>query len=254
MFRWAAAEERLPSSVYLELKTVPGLRQGKTEARETVRVKPANLEHVQATLPHMPTPVQGMVRFQLATGCRPAEACLLRAVDLDMSNPACWVYRPGSDQGDHGEHKTAHHGHDRLILIGPRAQEIIRDFLKTDLHGYLFCPKDATRERNEKVRARRKTPLWPSHQRQHQRKRSPRRAPGERYTVRAYARAIARACRKAKVPEWGPNRLRHSRATELRQFGLDMVKTILGHTKVETTQLYAEKDLASAMELISKIG
>src|SRR5206468_1194089 len=111
--------------------------------------------------------------------------CLLRAIDLDMSNPACWVYRPGSDQGPHGEHKTAHHGHDRAILIGPRAQELIRGYLKTDLHGYLFCPKDATRERNLKVRARRKSAVsrWDLRR---QRKRNPRRTPGDRYTVRVY--------------------------------------------------------------------
>src|SRR5262249_25934701 len=204
----------------------------------------------------MPTTVQGMVKFQLLTGCRPTEACLLRAIDLDRSNPACWVYRPGSDRGAHGEHKTAHHGHDRAILIGPRAQELIKSFLTTDLSAYVFCPKDATRERNEKQRAKRKTPLWPSHFRMQawKRKQNPRRAPGTHYTARVYARAVARACRKAGVPEWGPNRLRHSRATELRSYGLDMVKTILGHSKVETSQIYAEKDLAAATELMSKIG
>ena len=53
---------------------------------------------------------------------------------------------------------------------------------------------------------------------------------------------------------WHPNQLRHTRATELRRYGLDLAKTILGHTKVETTQIYAEKDLAAAMELIAKIG
>ena len=52
----------------------------------------------------------------------------------------------------------------------------------------------------------------------------------------------------------GQNRLRHSRATELRGFGLDMVKTILGHSKVETGQVYAEKDMLAAMKLVSKIG
>jgi site-specific recombinase XerD len=56
------------------------------------------------------------------------------------------------------------------------------------------------------------------------------------------------------VPEWGPNRLRHSRATELWDYGLDLVKTILGHSKVETSQVYAEKDMLAAMELVSKIG
>jgi integrase len=256
MFRWAGAEELLPVTVYQNLQAVPGLRRGKSEARETARVKPADPEHVKAALHHMPRPVQGMVRFQMLTGCRPTEACLLRAMDLDMSNPSCWIYRPGSDQGAHGEHKTAHHGHDRLILIGPRAQEIIRPFLTTNLSAYLFCPQEATRERNEKRRASRQTPLYPSHVRLQvqKRKQRPRRAPGQHYTARTYARAIARACRKAGVPEWGPNRLRHSRATELRSHGLDMVKTILGHSKVETSQVYAEKDIQAAMELVSRIG
>jgi integrase len=256
MFKWAAGEEQIPIGVYHALQAVEGLRRGKTGARETKRVKPVDPSHVEAALPHMPTPVQGMVRFQQFTGCRPTEACLLRALDLDMSNPNCWVYRPGSDQGEHGTHKTAHHGHDRIILIGPRAQEVIRPFLKPDLTAYLFCPKDATRERNEKRRAKRQTPLYPAHVRLQvrKRKRRPRRAPGDRYTARVYARAIARACRKAGVPEWGPNRLRHSRATELRGYGLDMVKTILGHSKVETSQVYAEKDMLAAMELVAKIG
>jgi integrase len=126
-------------------------------------VKPANPDHVEAALLHMPRPVQVMVRFQLLTGCRPSEACLVRALDLDMSNPKCWVYRQGSDHGAHGEHKTAHHGRDRVILIGPRAQEMLLPYLTTDLTAYLFCSKDATRERNEKQRAKRQTPLYPSH-------------------------------------------------------------------------------------------
>ena len=33
----------------------------------------------------------------------------------------------------------------------------------------------------------------------------------------------------------------------MRPHGLDVTKTILGHSKVETTQIYAEKDLAAAM-------
>jgi integrase len=256
MFRWAASEELLPVSIYQNLQAVPGLRRGKTSAKETARVKPVQIDHVEAALPHMPAPVQGMVRLQQLTGCRPTEACLMRALDLDMSNPNCWVYRPGSDQGEHGTHKTAHHGHDRIILIGPKAQEVIRPYLTTDLTAYLFRPKEATNERNAKRRANRQTPLYPSHVR-HQaskRKRRPRRAPGDHYTARVYARAIMRACRKAGVPEWGPNRLRHSRATELRGYGLDMVKTILGHSKVETSQVYAEKDMQAAMELVARIG
>jgi hypothetical protein len=31
-------------------------------------------------------------------------------------------------------------------------------------------------------------------------------------------------------------------------------KTVLGHSKVETTLIYAEKDVLAAMELMSRIG
>ena len=157
-FAGPPANSCCPGASTRSSKSVAGLRRGKTEARETARVKPASPDHVEAALPFMPNAVRGLVRFQQLTGCRPAEACLLRAIDLDMTNPTCWVYRPGSDQGPNGEHKTAHHGHDRLILIGPKSQELVRAYLKTDLNAYLFCPKDARAERNEKVRARRSSP------------------------------------------------------------------------------------------------
>jgi hypothetical protein len=41
------------------------------------------------------------------------EVCRLRGMDLEASGPV-WVYRPGSDRGAEGDHKTAHHGHERL--------------------------------------------------------------------------------------------------------------------------------------------
>ncbi len=292
IFRWAASEQLLPVTVDEALRTVEALRRGRTEARETKRVKPVPPEQVEATLPHLPVLVRVMVQLQRLTGCRPDEVCRLRPLDLDMSNPACWVYRPGSDQGEHGQHKTAHHDHERLILIGPRAQEVLRPYLGTKLDAYCFSPVEAERQRSQDRRAARRTPLTPSQEARKpkaRRKRSPR----ERYPVTSYRNAIYRACDRAfPLPErlgprvkedgkregraawwarltteereevrawrrehrWHPNRLRHSRATELRPFGLDVVKTILGHSKVETSQIYSEKDLRAAMELVEKIG
>ena len=49
------------------------------------------------------------------------------------------------------------------------------------------------------------------------------------------------------MPHWTPNQLRHTKATELRkQLGLDVAGAVLGHSKLETTQIYAERaqDLA----------
>ncbi len=163
MFRWAAGEELLPVAVYESLRAVPGLRAGKSAARETARVRPVPAADIEAALPHMPPAVRAMVRFQLLTGCRPAEACLLRSRDLDRSEPSCWGYRPGSDQGPHGAHKTAHRGHDRLILVGPRAQEILAPFLGVAADAYCFSPTRSEQERHAARRVRRRVKLWPSH-------------------------------------------------------------------------------------------
>jgi site-specific recombinase XerD len=68
----------------------------------------------------------------------------------------------------------------------------------------------------------------------------------------AEERSEVRAWRRAH--RWRPNQLRHTRATVLRRHGLDVAKTILGHAKVETTQVYAEKDFHAAVEVVSRIG
>jgi integrase len=82
MFRWAAEEQLLPGSVYQDLRAVAGLRSSKSDARETGRVRPVPPEYLETTLPHMPAVVRAMVRLQLLTGCRPAEVCILRPIDL----------------------------------------------------------------------------------------------------------------------------------------------------------------------------
>ena len=91
MFKWAAGDELLPASIYQALKTVEGLRKGKSRARETKKILPVSQVQVDATLPHLSPLVQALVRFELLTGCRPAEVCMVRPIDIDMGNPACWV-------------------------------------------------------------------------------------------------------------------------------------------------------------------
>jgi integrase len=292
MFRWAAEEELLLVTVYQALRAVESLRRGRTEARETAKIRPLPPEQVEATLPFLPPMVRAMVGFQRLTGCRPDEVCRVRPLDLEMGNPGCWVYRPGSDQGQQGQHKTAHHGHERLVLIGPRAQEVLRPYLGTKLDAYCFSPAESERRRSEARRDARQTPMTPS-QGSRRPKARRKRAPRDHYDETSYRNAVYRGCDRAfPLPEhlaprlmengnrerraawwarlmaeekdevrawrkqhrWHPNRLRHSRATELRLHGLDLTKTVLGHTKVATTQIYAEKDLAAAMELVSKIG
>jgi integrase len=163
MFRWAAGEELLPGSVYENHRSVAGLRAGKTAARETQKDRPVPTDQLDATLPNLSRVVRAMVQFELLTGCRPDEVCRLRPLDVDMRNPTCWVYRPGSDHGQHGQHKTALHGHDHLVLIGPRAQLVLRPYLGTNPAAYCFNPADGEDARDAERRENRKTPLYPSH-------------------------------------------------------------------------------------------
>lgn len=94
MFRWATAEELLPPAVHQALAALPGLRQGRTEAKESKPVPPVAIHIVEATLPYLRPIVADMVRFQLLTGARPGEVCNLRPVDIDRSHDV-WEYQVG---------------------------------------------------------------------------------------------------------------------------------------------------------------
>jgi len=54
---------------------------------------------------------------------------------------------------------------------------------------------------------------------------------------------------------WSPNQLRHSRATQiLEQFGIEAAGTVLGHSGLEVTQIYAEKNFGEAARIMKEIG
>src|SRR5262245_57699011 len=92
MFRWGVENELVPASVYQGLQAVSGSQRGRTQARETEPVRPASVEAVEATLPHLPAPVAAIVRLQLLTGARAGEFVTMRGCELDMSGRV-WVYR-----------------------------------------------------------------------------------------------------------------------------------------------------------------
>lgn len=123
-FKWAVGEELIPSSVFHGLQAVDGLRRGRSAARETEPVKPVPDAHVDAVLPFLPPTVRAMVAVQRLTGMRSGEVCILRTRDLDRTGPV-WLYRPAT-------HKTAHHGHQRVVQVGPQAQAALAPLIKPD--------------------------------------------------------------------------------------------------------------------------
>jgi integrase len=264
MFRWAASEEMIPVTVFQALSTLPGLRKGRTTAREPKPVLPVAESLVEATLPHLPKIVADMVRFERLTGCRPGEVCQLRPGDIDRTREV-WAYRPGS-------HKTEHHDRERVIFVGPKAQAVILPYLLRDAAAYCFSPAESMQGMRDARRTARRTPLHYGNRPGTNRKVRPQRTPKVQYTKDSYARAIRRGVDKANktiledakefqidnpvlLAYWAPNRLRHTRATEVRRtYGLEAAQVILGHAKADVTQVYAERDMALAAKIMGEVG
>jgi integrase len=245
-FRWAVSVQMLPAEVIQALETVESLEPGRSGARESAGVKPVPMPDVEVVLPWLPASVAAMVRLQLLCGCRAGEIVRMRGADLDMAEPV-WTFKPL-------HHKNAWRGEQRVVYLGPRAQAIVREFLKAEPEAYLFSPRERVEALRAERAAARKTKRTPSELRR-RRKPDPRRAPRDRYTANTYRQAIARACRKAGVKVWSPLQLRHVAATEIRKgFGVEGAQVILGHRRADVTQVYAERDQGKARAIAAKIG
>jgi integrase len=246
LFKWATENELVPPSVHHGLKAVSGLKRGRSEARETSPVRPVLDDQVDAIEPHVSRQVWAMIALQRLTGMRPGEVVVMRTCDLDVSTDI-WRYVPE-------RHKTQHHGHKRTIYVGPRAQQILGPWLRSNATEYLFSPREAMDEYRREQRRHRKTPLYPS-QRERKRRRNSRQVPGDRYTSKTYHHAVQYGCRRASISLWHPNQLRHTAATHLRRkYGLEAASVILGHSNLETTQVYAEADSLEALRIIAEAG
>ena len=111
-------------------------------------------------------------------------------------------------------HKTLHRGKSRTLYFGPRSQLILKRHLAAAQDSLLF-------------------PV----------------------TRCAYCRAITRACEKAGIPRWVPHQLRHTAGTLVRdEFGLEHTQALLGHSKAESTQRYAQLLAGKAIEVARRMG
>lgn len=247
MFKWAARKEICSSRVHEQLKTLGGLKKGRTRARESDGVSCVDDAVVEKTLPALPPVVAAMVRFQRLTGLRPGEVCELRPCDLDRSG-SVWFYRPPS-------HKTEHHDRDRVAPVGPQAQGVLTPYLERGSEDYCFSPSESVEQARRKASAARRTPRSCGNRRGSNRKANPIRTAGDCYQESSYRNAIRRACNKLGMDVWTPNQLRHTAATEIRKrFGIEAAQVICGHANADVTQVYAERDLLLAARVAEEMG
>lgn len=236
-WKWGLADQLVPAACYQSLLAVEGLKEGRSEAPEGEPVTPVEQWVLDHTLPGLNPVMRDVVAFQVLTGARPGEALHLRVDELDRSGEV-WMARPKA-------HKTAWRGDERLLWIGPRAQQLLGPYLQP---GRLYPFKPHRPPSNGEGRPY--------------------------YLVSSYGQAILKSCDRADarlrgaltpeelavvgeraVPRWHPHQLRHNAATSLvAEFGWDVARIVLGHSTLDATRIYGEDDKAKAREAMRKVG
>lgn len=215
MMPWACDEGLVRPAVRVELSGVQPLKRGRCTAKETAPVRAVDDAVIDATAAAMMPNTADMVRVHRLTGMRPEEICAMRWADIDQSSTP-WVYRPQ-------HHKNEWRGQPRVVVIGPRARAILDQHRATE---YPFSPVAAVYERMQQLRAAAVSPSRYCRADPHAT-----RVPRDHWDTCAYSKTIAAACRRAGVPVWSANQLRHAFATQLRRtHGIDAARAALGHS------------------------
>jgi integrase len=120
MFKWAVSEQKVSAELLVALKSVDGLRAGRSDAREPDAITPVDQAMLDAVRPELNEVSRDMVDIQLLTGMRSGELCAFKAEYVDMTGPV-WKYTvPGEIN------KTDHHGTTRTVFIGAESQKLLR--------------------------------------------------------------------------------------------------------------------------------
>jgi integrase len=197
---------------------------------------------VDAVIAISPPQIAAMIELQRLTGMRPDEVTIMRPCDIDRTSEI-WLYQPH-------DHKMDHLDIDKIVLLGPKAQQILEPWLNRPPTEYMFSPAAVC----EAAWAKRRKRLKPKPRKRNSKGGKPRR-PREHYDDESYCRRVKRLCQQAGVPKWTPHQLRHSAATEIRRkHGLEAARLILGHRSAVTTEIYAEKELQEAIRIMKEIG
>ena len=226
-FRWAMQRDYITTEQFIKIDSIAPLRP---DEAPTKIVEPANDDDVSATLPLLSKDFQDTIAFLRATGCRPGEARLMKVGEIDRDN---WMFKPA-------KHKTAHKGKSRFVPIPSSVREILLPRLLRPDAAYVLGADNGERPYE---------------------KRSLGRAIDHAVKRINKERAETREKEKLKpeqlpdVAHWFPYQLRHARATEVReQFGVEVAQSILGHSRVDTTEIYAKQTEAKAKEVGKLIG
>jgi len=251
-FAWCERRELVPEGRAEHLRLVPGLRKGRSQAKETPkRERVVTAEQIAAVLPYCSPQIAAMIRLQRLTAMRPAELVRIRGAEIEREAPVpvgdeagaradgveVWAYRPL-------EHKTDHLELPRTIYLGTAAQAVLSPFLEDrDPAAWCFDAKESRLWYYARRWPERKRPAWAD-------------GPPARFGTSGYRQAINRAHAAAaaagvEVPRWVPYDLRHTRATEVgARHGARGAQALLGHQGLNVTNVYLHELDQAAREVV----
>lgn len=240
LFKWAVSEQIIPQSVLEALKTVDGLREGKSEARDNAPRQAISAERIVAVYKHVSQRTQDLIYLQFLCGARGGELLKLTTAMVDQTGEI-WEARLV-------KHKTAHHGKERRLQFAGHAQEILKRYLDANAPD------------------RRLFPLTVGSYRQAVR-RGCERAFGMPAELREIPKSLESGLRKKRLAEavawraanvWYPHLLRHTSITHVAELLTDIVaQHHAGHEKITMTGTYtraaveASRDAARALDAVA---
>jgi integrase len=219
---WAADRGLLPDAAAAGIRSLANLPAFRSGAAEHEPITAVGAESVAAVIAVIAEPWRSLVRLQWFSGLRPGEACGIAVEQLVPDGDGFRL-----DLGL--QHKGGWRGRRKVVLLGSQAGFVLRPWLYA-----------AAVNRRPEVFVTTWTagggvprPAVPS----------------------SYAHAVKRCCEAAGVPHFHPNQLRHSYATRARAaFGLEAAQHALGHTRANTTEIYAERDQSLAARVVQRLG
>lgn len=218
VWRWLEGEELVPDGRWGNLRTLAPLAPNDPTVRHSERRRAAAWGDVKKALRHLRPALRALVLVGWWTGARPGELRTLTAGEA-LEEGGGLVFRPRA-------HKTAHLGHSRVIVLGPKAQAAARKFLSraraVGAEAYVF---------------------------------SSRKDCGRCYSDVTLCQAIRRACTKAGV-SWSCYQLRHSAADRIRRReGSQAARCVLGQRSLQITDGYGDSiDVRYAAEVQRRLG
>ncbi len=256
IWKWGMGRGFVTAEQAQGLEEIKSLRMGSTDAPDNSKRKRVTEEEFQKVTSHLGSVVADMLKMIWLTGMRPNEVCNMRPYDILFDDQDCWLYIPGRDKSPVGKHKTARFERVKVIPLTSECQEILKPRMKNcGVKEYIFSPKESMKEFYSERSVNRKTPLSCGNLPGSNRKENPMIRPGVKYEQSGLRRACKRACLKAGVEEFNPYDLRRTTATRVRSiFGKEAARVLLGHTKVDTTQVYLLEEVQESIRVAKMLA